>query len=123
MPQAAEFLLGELDKWQLRGEALPADLVRLAALLVRIQAEMLSADTQVAQAFIERAYARERARSLARQLDRRPLLQRTVVMGEPEEPAPNLRPNLRSTISSSKCGTSSSNTHPICSPKNSRPTG
>jgi hypothetical protein len=118
LPQAAEFLLGELEKLQLRGEALPADLVRLAALLVRLQGEMLIADAQVAQPFIERAYARERARSLARQLDRGPLLQRTVVIGEPEEPAqPAESPEFTLYDLLQQLRYIMSNTHPTCSPK------
>lgn len=60
-------------------------MVPLAALLVKIEGEMLLANASIANSFLERAYARERARSLARQLSLGPLLRHTPLISEPEE--------------------------------------
>lgn len=87
LPQAAGLLIHQLEALERNGQTPPADMLRLAALLVRIEGEMLLADAPVASPFLERAYVRERARSLARQLSFGPLLRPKPAITKPEKPS------------------------------------
>jgi len=84
IPQAAELLIRELEQCERYGQPLPVGLVRLVALLVRIEGEMLLANADAASPFLERACARERTRSLAHQIHFGPLLRPKPTITKPQ---------------------------------------
>ncbi len=86
LAEAAERIVSQLEECRGSGVPLPADAVQLASRLVRWQRELLLAKASSADPLIERVYARERAKLLARQLERGPLLEPKPEIGKPDEP-------------------------------------
>jgi chromatin segregation and condensation protein Rec8/ScpA/Scc1 (kleisin family) len=87
LAEAADRAVSQLEQQRDADLPLRPETVRLAALLVRIEGEMAVAGASSAEAFIERAYALDRARWLA---GRHAAGQR--VWMRPEIPVPELEP-------------------------------
>ncbi len=86
LAEAAERIVSQLEQYRASGVPLPADAVRLASRLVRWHGELLLSEGSSVDPLIERVYARERAKLLARQLKRGPLIESKPEIGEPDEP-------------------------------------
>ncbi len=85
LARAAGLLISQLEQCRASGRPLPPEAVRLASRLIRLQGELVEPDASP-DPLVERIYARERAKLLARQLERGPLIEPKPNIGEPEEP-------------------------------------